>query len=156
MKKCLFSNRMAKNRLPAETVGQLTQLLCDFNRLQCTAYQSQIRDLRLQANGVSVTYTDSLHIRMKKQFGLNDYYTNSAIQNAKALISSQNELKNLYRDQAREKIRKLRKKLKQVRTKRTQTQTIKDSLRAGNLKFPKQSHWQRETAHVSSASTVGR
>ncbi|MFB9760625.1 hypothetical protein ACFFMS_20160, partial [Ectobacillus funiculus] len=41
-------------------------------------------------------YEGSLHLAIKKRFQLDDYYANSAVQQANALRTSQKELQVLY------------------------------------------------------------
>lgn len=150
MKKCYFSKRFPKEKLSPETLEKIGIAIADFNRLQRTVFQREVREKRRFAPTLSAP-SESLHLRMKKGFQLGDYYTNSALQNAKALISSQTELKSLYQKQTAEKITKLKKKIKDVKNRKTTLQKIKDSLKTGILQLPKNSHWQANGSQVYSA-----
>lgn len=60
----------------------------------------------------------SYHVQLKSQYGVNDYFANSAYNNAKAVVSSQEELAKMYLDDVKssasasfDKLRKLQKQL---------------------------------------------
>jgi hypothetical protein len=78
---------------------------------------------------------ESLHIDVKKKYGLNDYFANSAVREAKALFSSRMELNDLYIRQTDEKMKDIKKKLKTERTKLTKLRKIKESCIKGTYCF---------------------
>ncbi|WP_445505630.1 IS200/IS605 family accessory protein TnpB-related protein [Niallia sp. 03091] len=82
-------------------------------------------------------YEDSIHLVVKKKFGVNDYVANSIIRESQALLKSQNELNALYIKQTDEKIKKIKKKLKTERSFLTIFRKMKESCMKGNLQFPK-------------------
>ncbi|PGC24409.1 hypothetical protein COM18_31550, partial [Bacillus pseudomycoides] len=94
-------------------------------------------------------YTDSLHLVLKRKYQLNDYYANSAAQEAKALFTGLMELQKLYEKQIQEKIKKLKKKLKQERTKLTNLRKIKQSCVKGKLTFPKNTRLAKHNNLIS-------
>jgi hypothetical protein len=57
-------------------------------------------------------YEGTLHLAIKKRFQLDDYYTNSAVQQANALRTSQKELQALYVKQVDSVMKSIQKKLK--------------------------------------------
>ena len=95
-------------------------------------------------------YNDSLHLVVKRRFGLNDYLANSAVQEARALFSSRVELNKLYINQTDEKIKHIKKKLKAERSFLTQLKKIKESLIKGNLRFPKNLSFSLQNSGVIS------
>ncbi|PGD20141.1 hypothetical protein, partial [Bacillus pseudomycoides] len=94
-------------------------------------------------------YTDSLHLVLKQKYQLNDYYANSAAQEAKALFTGLMALQKLYEKQTQEKLGKLKKKLKQERTKLTNLRKIKQSCVKGKLTFPKNTHFAKHNTLIS-------
>lgn len=95
MKKCYFSNRIYKHTLSRDVNQELSHSLQLYNRAVRTAYAWQTKHLRTG----NKLYEGSLHLAIKKQFQLNDYYANSAVQQANALRTSQKELQALYKKQ---------------------------------------------------------
>ncbi|PEO45610.1 hypothetical protein CN559_17530, partial [Bacillus pseudomycoides] len=94
-------------------------------------------------------YTDSLHLFLKRKYQLNDYYANSAAQEAKALFTGLMALQKRYEKQTQEKIKKLKKKLKQERTKLTNLRKIKQSCVKGKLTFSKNTHFAKHSTLIS-------
>ena len=75
--------------LPKVYVDVISHFLLLFNRAKHFAFQTQVVEKR---SGKSKR-DQSLHLTVKKRFDLNDYYTNSVVQEANALMTSQSELK---------------------------------------------------------------
>src|SRR5690606_29284434 len=92
MKKTYFSNRVYKQTLSNVEVESISHALLLFNRSKHFAFQTQILEKR---SGTS-RRSQSLHQTVKNRFGLNDYYANSAVQEANAHIKSLNELNKMY------------------------------------------------------------
>jgi hypothetical protein len=87
-------------------------------------------------------HQESLHIVVKKKYGLNDYFANSAVREANALFSSRMELNKMHiHQQTEEKIKDVKKKRKTERTKLTKLRKMKESCIKGNLRFPKNTNF---------------
>ena len=71
---------------------------------------------------------NSLHVRLKNEYGVNDYFANSARQEAKAVISSQKELAQLYISDTKECISRLEKKLRKLSQQLAKMQTLKSQI----------------------------
>ncbi|WP_235607988.1 IS200/IS605 family accessory protein TnpB-related protein, partial [Bacillus cereus] len=104
------------------------------------AFQTIVREKRWGRK----MHTDSLHLVLKRKFQLNDYYANSANQEAKAMFAGLTELQKMYEKQTQEKLKKLKKKLKTERTKLTQLRKIKQSCMKGKITFPKNSRFSKK------------
>lgn len=94
MKKANFSKRIYKNQLDKQYVDAISHALLVFNRAKHFSFQTMVLENR---SGKS-RKEESMQLTVKKRFVLNDYYANSAIQEAKAIFSSQNELQKMYID----------------------------------------------------------
>lgn len=92
MKKAHFSKRIYKTTLPREIVEGLTTTIETFNTAKRFAFQTIVREKRWGRK----MYADSLHLVLKRKFLLNDYYANSAAQEAKALFAGLTELQKMY------------------------------------------------------------
>ena len=75
--------------LPKVYIDSISRSLLLFNRAKHFASQTQVIEKR---SGKSKR-DQSLYLTMKKRFDLNDYYSNSVVQEANALMTSQSELK---------------------------------------------------------------
>lgn len=126
--------------LPREMLEGLTETIETFNTAKRFAFQTIVREKRWDRK----MYTDSLHLVLKRKFQLNDYYANSAAQEAKALFAGLTEVQKMYEKQTQEKLKKLKKKLKTERTKLTQLRKIKQSCIKGKITFPKNSRFLKE------------
>ena len=92
MKKCLFSNRIYKDTLSENDITLIDSNKENFNRMVRRAY-----NIQYNINFNKKSYAKSVHMTIKSEFNTsNDYYVNSAVQEAKALISGQTELNKLY------------------------------------------------------------
>lgn len=56
------------------------------------------------------------HLRVKAQYNLNDYYANSAVQEGKALITSQEELTKIYITNKKEQVKATKRKNKTIKS----------------------------------------
>ncbi|GAA3331209.1 hypothetical protein GCM10020331_086850 [Ectobacillus funiculus] len=109
MKKCYFFPIESINtRSPHDVNQELSHSLRLYNRAVRTAYAWQTKHLRTG----NKPYEGTLHLAIKKQFQLDDYYTNSAVQQANALRTSQKELQTLYVKQIDSVMKSIQKKLK--------------------------------------------
>ncbi|MBO1580755.1 transposase, partial [Bacillus sp. XF8] len=145
MKKTYFSKRIYKRDVSYEMVDTLTQTMEIFNRAKRYAFQTIVREKRWGRK----MHADSLHLVLKRKYQLTDYYANSAVQEARALFTGLMELQKLYEKQTQEKIKKLKKKLKQERTKLTNLRKIKQSCVKGKLTFPKNTHFAKHNNLIS-------
>ncbi|PGD35826.1 hypothetical protein COM30_08155, partial [Bacillus pseudomycoides] len=126
MQKAYFSKRIYKIDLPHEMVDALAETIETCNQAKRFAFQMIVREKRWNRK----IYTDSLHLVLKRKYQLNDYYANSAAQEAKALFTGLMALQKRYEKQTQEK---LKKKLKQERTKLTNLRKIKQNCVKGKL-----------------------
>ncbi|MBY0599730.1 IS200/IS605 family accessory protein TnpB-related protein [Bacillus bingmayongensis] len=145
MKKAYFSKRIYKRDMPYEMVDILTKTIETFNRAKRFAFQTIVREKRWNRK----IHTDSLHLVLKRKYQLTDYYANSAVQEAKALFTGLMELQKIYEKQTQEKLKKLKKKLKQERTKLTTLRKIKQSCVKGKLTFPKNTRFAKHNNLIS-------
>ncbi|MGI0531998.1 IS200/IS605 family accessory protein TnpB-related protein [Bacillus pfraonensis] len=145
MKKAYFSKRIYKIDLPHGVVAAVTQTIETCNRAKRFAFQTMVREKRWNRK----MHTDSLHLVLKRKYQLNDYYANSAAQEAKALFTGLMALQKRYEKQTQEKFKKLKKKLKQERTKLTNLRKIKQSCVKGTLTFPKNTRFAKHNNLIS-------
>ncbi|AGK52280.1 IS200/IS605 family accessory protein TnpB-related protein [Bacillus sp. 1NLA3E] len=138
--KTYFSNRIYKHRLSEEFVTMIEHALFLFNQAKHTAFNTLVKEKR---SGKSKR-TRSLHLTVKEQFKLDDYYANSVVQEAKAVQSSLIELNKLYIKNKAEQINSIKKKLKKVKSHLTTLQKIKKSFVKGKPSFPKNAKEQKE------------
>ncbi|MEN1935880.1 IS200/IS605 family accessory protein TnpB-related protein [Paenibacillus sp. 102] len=145
MKKAYFSKRIYKIDVPHEMVDTLSETIETINQAKRFAFQTIVREKRWNRK----LYSDSLHLVLKRKYQLNDYYANSAVQEAKALFTGLMALQKLYEKQTQEKLKKLKKKLKQERTKLTNLRKIKQSCVKGMLTFPKNTRFTKHKNLIS-------
>lgn len=103
-----FSNRIYKNTLSTNDVTAIGNVLVTFNRAKHFAFGTMVKEKR---SGIS-RRAESMHKTVKERFGLDDYYANSAVQEAKAKMNSLTELNKLYIANKKEQIKAIKKKLK--------------------------------------------
>ncbi|MFD3448137.1 IS200/IS605 family accessory protein TnpB-related protein [Microbacteriaceae bacterium 4G12] len=139
MKKAYFSNRIYKSGLHSKYVEAIGHPLFVWNRAKHFAFQTQVLEKR---SGTSKR-SHSMHMAVKLRFSLNDYYANSAVQEANALISSQAELQKLYIENKKEQIHTVKKKIKKTKSNLTVLRKIKTSFIKGKPKFNKTSKEQQ-------------
>ncbi|GAA3325197.1 hypothetical protein GCM10020331_056080 [Ectobacillus funiculus] len=87
---------------------ELSHSLQLYNQAMRAVYAWQTKHLRTG----NKPYEGSLHLAIKKRFQLDDYYANSAVQQANALRTSQKELQVLYLKQVDVTLQSIQKKLK--------------------------------------------
>ncbi|MCL6557756.1 MAG: IS200/IS605 family accessory protein TnpB-related protein [Firmicutes bacterium] len=116
MEKTYFSNRVYKNTLPTNQVYSTGKALIDFNRAKHKAYR-----MLLAEHNYGTKHDPSVHLQVKELFSFDDYWANSAVQEARAQISSQKELLKMYSagvedqiDTKRDKIKELNKKISRL------------------------------------------
>src|SRR5437762_3146089 len=127
MKKAFFSKRVYKNSIHEHYVDAISHSLLLFNRAKHFAFQTQILEKR---SGKSKR-EKSLHLTVKSQFKLNDYYANSVVQEANALKKSQEELQKMYISNKEEQIKSVKKKSKSTKSRLTTLSNIKSSFIKG-------------------------
>ncbi|WP_455919795.1 IS200/IS605 family accessory protein TnpB-related protein [Priestia megaterium] len=137
MKKAYFSNRIWKEDVNVLTVVEMATLSKVFNCAKRFAFQTLVRQKRWE----SELYKESIHLVVKRKFGVNDYIANSIVRESQALLKAQTELNKLYIKQTDEKIKKIKNKLKKERSFLTTLRKIKDSCVEGNLRFPKNTNY---------------
>lgn len=131
--KTYFSNRIYKNTLPDPFVDSIGRTLRVFNQAKHYAYSTTVKEERSKQ---SHRGNDSMHVHVKKKFSLNDYYANSAVQEAKALLTSQKELTAVYLQNKKAQITAVKKKIKTTKAKLTSYHKLKQSLIKGTVKIP--------------------
>uniref|UniRef100_UPI0035B51188 hypothetical protein n=1 Tax=Parageobacillus toebii TaxID=153151 RepID=UPI0035B51188 len=151
MKKAYFSRRLYKSKMDILPVTETSYVLELCNRAKHFAFQTLVREKRWKRK-----LHPSLHIAVKKKYGLNDYFANSAIQKANALFSSLMELNKIHVQQTEEKIKDVKKKLKTERTKLTKLRKIKESCIKGNFRFPKNTNFVLHKSGIISLALKNR
>jgi IS605 OrfB family transposase len=132
MKVANFSKRLYKGEMSNMLVDEISYFKEVFNQAKRFTFQTLVREKRWKRK----LHEESIHLVVKKKFGLNDYVANSIVRESNALFSSRTELNHLYIKQTEEKIKKIKKKLKSERTYLTQLKKIKESCIKGNPRFP--------------------
>ena len=140
MKKAYFSKRIYKNTLSTVHVDAISHSLLLFNRAKHFAFQTQVVEKR---SGKSKR-DKSLHLTVKNHFEMNDYYTNSVVQEANALMTSQSELKKIYISAKKEQIKSVKRKIKSTKSRLTTLTKIKHSFINGKPSFNKTSREQQK------------
>ncbi|ASN06577.1 RNA-guided endonuclease TnpB family protein [Virgibacillus necropolis] len=133
--KAYFSNRIYKNTILDENVDAIGHALFVFNRAKQFAFSTATKEKR---SGMKKR-DKSLHLTVKNRFSLDDYYTNSAVQEAKAKEKSLDELKKLYMKNKEIQIKSIKNKIKKDKSKLTSLKKIKKTFRNGKPSFPKNS-----------------
>jgi hypothetical protein len=153
MKKAYFSRRLYKSEMDILPVTETSYALELFNQAKRFAFQTLIREKRWGRK----LHQESLHIVVKKKYGLNDYFANSAVREANALFSSRMELNKMHiHQQTEEKIKDVKKKRKTERTKLTTLRKIKESCIKGNLRFPKNTNFVLHKSGIISLALKNR
>ena len=140
MKKMYSTNRIYKDKLDNQYVEATSHALFVFNKAKHYCFQLQVKEKRSGQNFRS----ESMHKTVKSKYGLKDYYANSAVQEANALISSQSELKKLYVSNKKEQIKSVKKKIKSTKSRLTTLTKIKNSIVKGKPTFNKTSREQQK------------
>ncbi len=132
MERCLFSKRVYKVELLTEDVSAIEDTLVVFNKAKHYAYK-----LLLNEHNYNLKYKNSVHMQIKNRYNLNDYFTNSAVQEAKAVLSSQKELNKLYQTNLKEQISSRKKKIKNLKAQIKRKEQMLTTLIKGKFKAPK-------------------
>ncbi|MEK6446641.1 IS200/IS605 family accessory protein TnpB-related protein [Priestia aryabhattai] len=133
IKKAYFSKRIWKKDVHALTLVEMASLSELFNCAKRFVFQTLVRQKRWERE----LYKESIHLVVKKKFGINDYVANSVVRESQALLKAQFELNKLYIKQTDEKTKNIKKKLKKERSFLTTFRKIKESCIKGNIQFPK-------------------
>jgi IS605 OrfB family transposase len=147
--KAYFSNRIYKSVLPEEYVSAIGHALLVFNRAKHFAFSTVVKEKR---SGTSQREA-SLHLTVKKRFSLDDYYTNSAVQEANAKQKSLSELNTLYQSNTDAQIQSVKRKMKTEKAKLTKLKKIKQSFVKGKPSFP---HNGKEQQHGTLFAVHGK
>lgn len=103
--KCLFSRHIPKSKLGIEDTELLTSDIKNFNQIKRTAYSYIVNQKNTPEKGMS------LHVFLKKEFQVSDYFVNSAENEAKAAEKSRKELVELHIEEKEARIDEMNKKL---------------------------------------------
>lgn len=106
--KTFFSNRIYKDTLNNDAVSLINNALHIYNTAKIKTYSLIPVESLLQ---------ESLHLTIKNTFNMNDYFTNSAVQEAKGLSNSNAELHNLYIKNIKDTIKHKENKIKSISNK---------------------------------------
>ena len=146
MQKTYFSKRIQKKQQNQETLEENNISLERFNQAKTFAFQSLVRKKRWDLS----SFEPSLHLQAKDKYKLSDYYANSAVRTATSHFKSRESLNKLYIEQTTVRIKSIKKKIKNEKTKLTQLKKIKTSLIKGKLTFPKNSRFSLQKSGIVS------
>lgn len=108
MRRCLSSTYIKKNTYPASVNSRLLEDFALYNRMKRTSFKHQLQGRQeTDQKGELV----SPHVFLTRTFGVKDYFANSACMEAKAMLSSQKELRELYLADLKDDIKSIRKKI---------------------------------------------
>ncbi|MBR2768256.1 MAG: IS200/IS605 family accessory protein TnpB-related protein [Solobacterium sp.] len=107
-----------------------------FNRIKHKAAASLLREEDAYVPGIdrrkkenrNLIQSESLHVRLKKEFGVSDYFVNSAVNEAKASIQSVKELQKQNEDNLKFQIRDIKKKIASTEKRLNGLKTHKQSI----------------------------
>ena len=135
MKKCLASRYIKKADLRPEENERILQDLFAFNSMKRTSFLWQRQGRKfLKEDGKELSH----QLKLKDLYGCKDYFINSAIGNARALIKSGQELTKLYIDDAKDDMKAIQKVLRKKKKYRKKLLKIKESI-IKHTKDPKKS-----------------
>jgi len=146
MKKAYFSKRVWKKDVNVLTAAEMESLSKLFNRAKRFVFQTLVRQKRWERE----LHNESIHLVVKRKFGVNDYVANSIVRESQALLKAQTELNKLYIKQTDEKIKKIKNKLKKERSFLTTLRKMKASFIKGNLWFPKNRNYALHSSGIVS------
>jgi len=129
MERTYFSNRVYKNTLPINQVYSTGKALIDFNRAKHKAYR-----MLLAEHNYRTKYDPSVHLQIKGLFGFDDYWANSAVQEARAQVSSQKELLKMYTAGIEDQIDTKQDKIKELNQKVSRLEGLLSSVVKGKFK----------------------
>ncbi|MGB9847296.1 MAG: hypothetical protein ACPLRH_07305, partial [Desulfotomaculales bacterium] len=145
MEKTYFSNRVYKNTLTPEQVYSTTCALICFNRAKHRAYK-----MLLAEHNYGTAYDPSVHLQIKGLFGFDDYWANSAIQEARAQVTSQRELQKVYIAGKEEQIETKKDKAKELNKQIKHLEDLLSALKKGKFKTWRGSNITRRESGVIS------
>ena len=134
--KAYFSNRIYKNELEDSVLNIIEKLKMDYSYIRNYSFQLIRKE---QMGKITFVNTDiepfnSLYFRVDNRFpDVPIYLRNSAIQDAKAVYKSQQELVKLQTDNLNEKINKVDNKILKVKQQKDKLQEMKDQLKLGYI-----------------------
>jgi hypothetical protein len=137
--KAYFTNRVCKNALTKEYVKAIDHALLVFNRAKQFAFNTAIKEKRSGKSNRS----KSMHLTVKSRFNLDDYYANSAVQEAKAIQSSLTELNKMYTSNKETQIESVKNKIKKEKSRMTTLMKAKASFVNGKPSFAKNSNMKK-------------
>ena len=134
--KAYFSNRIYKNELEDSVLNIIEKLKMDYSYIRNYAFQL----IRYEQMG-RITFLNtteepfnSLYFRVDNRFpDVPIYLRNTAIQDAKAVYKSQQELVKLQIDNLEEKINKVDNKILKTKQQKDKLQEMKDQLKLGYI-----------------------
>lgn len=131
-----FSVRVYKDTLSQEYIEAITHALLVFNRAKQFAFSTTTKEKRSGKNKRS----KSMHLTVKSRFNLDDYYANSAVQEANAIQKSLSELNKLYITKKEEQLKSVKNKIKKEKSRLKTLTKMKQSFVNGKPSFPKNSN----------------
>ena len=108
MKKCYFSNRIYKNTI-GNAAKKCEEDIMLFNKMKRRAYA-----LTVLEKDKKIKHKKSIHLTIKDEFGVNDYFANSAVQEAKAKYKNVQENHKLHIESIESKVSRIEKKIKET------------------------------------------
>lgn len=125
--KTFFSNRIYKNTLEFDIVNTIKENLYIYNCAKIKAYYLLDKENKL-SKSLHVNEKEvvklSLHLTIKELFNMNDYFTNSCLQEAKGIKKSNIELNKLYIENIKSNIKQREQKIKEITKKLKYNTTI--------------------------------
>ena len=137
-----FTQRVYKNTLSQEYVEAITHALFVFNQAKQFTFSTSVKEKRSGEN----KRTKSMHLTVKERFALDDYYSNSAVQEANAIQKSLTELNKLYIKNKKEQIKSVKNKIKKTKSRLTTLSKLKKSFVTGTPLFPNHSNITKQGA----------
>ena len=148
-----FSRHISKKSMTDSDVNEILRDIQLFNQIKWTATNmSGVQDKSdrkaKSTSGIDLrkkefaeqraAQPESDHVKLKRQFGANDYFVNSAVNAAKGSIQSAKELKFLHQDEVSAQIKDLKQKIKETDKELKRINKIKKMLiRASKSRQPK-------------------
>ena len=104
------SNRIYVDEMDIDNLG-IENTILKFNKYEYSAYNLYFL-YKEDKDKYELLYKDkSCHMVLKEKYGLDDYYTNSILQNAKGIYNSQVECLKGYKNTLKERINSINKKI---------------------------------------------
>lgn len=125
MRRCLSSAYIKKNTYPASVNERLLNDIAMYNRMKRTSFEHQLQNRQEKdQNGENI----SPHVFLTQTFGVKDYFATSACRGAKAMIRSQQELRDLYLTDLRDDIGAIKKKIASKKKYLVSLEKVKQSI----------------------------